>query len=69
MTAPTGGVVADVLVAKGQPVEAFEQIAVIEAMKVMTPVEAPRAGVVAKLFVTRGQRIEQGAEVAKLERE
>jgi len=67
VTAPTGGVIADVLVVEGQAVEANEQIAVIEAMKVMTPVETGRAGVVSKLMVTRGQRIEQGGEIARIE--
>ncbi len=67
ITAPTGGVVADLLVVEGQPVEAFEQIAVIEAMKVMTPIEAPRAGIVGRIFVTRGQRIEQGAKLVHIE--
>ena len=66
-TAPAGGVVAEVLVVEGQEVQAYEQIAIIEAMKVMTPVEAPWAGAVGKLFVVRGQRIEQGAEVAQIE--
>jgi biotin carboxyl carrier protein len=67
ISAPTGGVVADLLVAVGQEVEAYEPIAVIEAMKVMTPIEAPAAGRVAELFVERGQRIEQGAVIARVE--
>jgi biotin carboxyl carrier protein len=67
VTAPTGGVVADVFVTEGQIVEAYQQIAVIEAMKVMTPVEAPCAGRIEKLFITRGERIEQGAPVAEIE--
>jgi acetyl-CoA carboxylase biotin carboxyl carrier protein len=67
VTAPTGGVVADVFVTEGQIVEAFQQIAVIEAMKVMTPVEAPCAGRIEKLFITRGERIEQDAPVAEIE--
>ena len=66
VTAPNGGVIADVLVAEGQTVEAYDQIAVVEAMKVMTPVEAPCAGVVERLFVTKGMRIEQGAAIAQI---
>lgn len=65
-TAPNGGVVVEVLVLEGQQVDAFEQIAIIEAMKVMTPVESPRAGMVANLQVTKGQRIEQGAPIAQI---
>ena len=67
VTAPNGGVIADILVVEGQTVEAYEQIAIIEAMKVMTPVEAPCAGVVGSLFVSRGMRIEQGAAIAQIE--
>ena len=66
VTAPNGGVIADVLVAEGQKVEAYEQIAIIEAMKVMTPVEAPCAGVVERLFISKGMRIEQGAAIAQI---
>jgi biotin carboxyl carrier protein len=67
VTAPTSGVVLEVMVAEGQAVEAYQRIAVIEAMKVMTPVDAPFAGRVIKLMVGQGQRIEQGSPVAHVE--
>jgi biotin carboxyl carrier protein len=66
VAAPTGGVIADVLVVEGQTVEEFQPIAVIEAMKVMTPVESPRAGKVGALLVARGERVERGAIVAHI---
>jgi len=60
-------VVADLLVTVGQEVEVYQPVAVIEAMKVMTPIDALIAGRVAELFVERGQRIEQGAAIARIE--
>ena len=64
--APTGGVIADLLVEAGQAVDADQEIAVIEAMKVMTPVLAPCAGIVRELAAVRGQRIERGAAIAHI---
>ena len=66
VTTPTGGMVVDIFVEAGQVVEAFQPIAVVEAMKVMTTVEAPRPGRIEELFVTRGQRIEQGAPIGRV---
>jgi biotin carboxyl carrier protein len=67
IAAPTGGVVAELLVAVGQEVELYQPVAVVEAMKVMTPVDSPVAGLVAELFVERGQRVEQGTILARIE--
>lgn len=68
VSAPTGGVVVELAVSVGQAVEADQPIAVIEAMKVMTPVDAPYAGTVGKLFVTVGQRVEQGMAIAHVDK-
>lgn len=67
VVSPTGGTVVDILVAEGDAVAADQQIAIVEAMKVMTPIEAPCAGQIVKLFVTRGQRIDEGADIALVE--
>jgi biotin carboxyl carrier protein len=64
VSSPTGGVVADVFVTAGQMVEAYQQIAIVEAMKVMTVVEAPYSGRIETLFIVRGERIERGAAIA-----
>jgi len=66
VTAPTGGMVIDVFVEPGALVEAYQPIAVIEAMKVMTTVEAPCAGRVVQLGIERGQRVEPGALIAQV---
>ncbi|HLJ57148.1 MAG TPA: biotin/lipoyl-containing protein [Chthonomonadaceae bacterium] len=65
--APCGGIVADLVVAEGQIVDAGDPVAVIEAMKVMTPVDAPMAGAVRGLRAERGQRVEPGEELARIE--
>jgi biotin carboxyl carrier protein len=65
--APCGGIIADLMVTEGQAVEIGDPIAVIEAMKVMTPVDAPRAGAVRGLRAEHGQRVEQGDELARIE--
>ena len=44
VTSPASGVVADILVEVGQEVQADQQLAVVEAMKVMTPIESPLSG-------------------------
>lgn len=67
VTSPAAGVVVDVLVEVGQAVLVDQQLAVVEAMKVMTPIESPLSGRVRQVFVTRGQRIEEGAPVAQID--
>jgi biotin carboxyl carrier protein len=71
LTAPMTGVVADVLVAPGQAVEAYQPLAVVEAMKVLATLEAPFAGTVSAVLVAKGDRVEHGAtlvEIAPAER-
>lgn len=63
LTAPMVGVVADVLVAEGEHVEAYQPLAVVEAMKVMATLEAPFAGVVVKVHVQKGDRVGHGASI------
>ena len=66
LTAPMSGVVADVLVTVGQAVEARQPLVILEAMKVMTTLEAPFAGVVTALTVQQKQQIAQGALVVEI---
>ena len=68
LTAPMSGIVADVLVTVGQPVEARQPLVVLEAMKVMTTLEAPFAGTVTSLTVARKQQIGRGATVVEVKR-
>jgi glutaconyl-CoA/methylmalonyl-CoA decarboxylase subunit gamma len=57
VTSSLGGVVDSVLVTVGQPVNAGDKVAVIEAMKMKSPVLAARAGKVASINVKPGDTV------------
>lgn len=67
LEAPMPGVVADVLVKVGQEVEAYQPLAVVEAMKVMATLEAPFKGTVVKVGVEKGQRVGQGDLIVEVQ--
>ena len=60
------GVLADLLVTEGEMVTANQPLAVIEAMKVMTTLEAPFAGRIRKVYVQKAQRVEHDAPVVEV---
>lgn len=66
LMAPMTGLVAAVLAAEGQTVEAFQPLAVVEAMKVYATIEAPFAGTVQRVYVQKGERVAHGAPVIDL---
>lgn len=66
LAAPMGGVVADVLVAEGQTVDAYAPLVVVEAMKVYATIEAPFAGTVKSVSVKKGDRVELGQQMVDL---
>ena len=47
-------------IAEGDPVRAGQQVAIVEAMKLMIPITATREGVVAEFLVEDGAAIEHG---------
>ncbi|MGO9544709.1 MAG: biotin/lipoyl-containing protein [Rhodomicrobium sp.] len=61
-----GGVVDQVLVAIGQEVGAGDRVAVIEAMKMKTPMITQRAGKVAAILVKPGDSVETGQVLVEL---
>lgn len=67
LTAPMAGVLVDVLVKPGDVVEAYQVVAVIEAMKIMSRLEAGFAGVVRAVHFQKGQQITHGASVVEIE--
>jgi acetyl-CoA/propionyl-CoA carboxylase biotin carboxyl carrier protein len=67
VVAPLSGTVLEVLVEPGDEVEAGAPIAVIEAMKMETTLEAPFAGVVAETGVKAGEALSSGQLVARIE--
>jgi len=64
--APFGGSVWKLLVSQGDMVEAGETIAVIEAMKMESPLESPASGRVEALYIAERQAIEPGAAILAL---
>ena len=64
--APFGGSVWKLLVGPGDLVEAGETIAVIEAMKMESPLESPASGCVEALYIAERQAIEPGAPILAL---
>jgi acetyl-CoA carboxylase biotin carboxyl carrier protein len=74
VTAPTVGVFyrapepgAPPFVTEGDVVGAGQQVAIIEAMKLMIPVEADRAGRVVEVLVADGEPVEFGQPLVVLE--
>ena len=66
ITAPVSGQVRAVLAAEGQRVEAGATVAVIEAMKMETPLMARASGRISALSVTVGDQVRAGDVVARI---
>ncbi|RKT87564.1 acetyl-CoA/propionyl-CoA carboxylase, biotin carboxylase, biotin carboxyl carrier protein [Saccharopolyspora antimicrobica] len=66
VTAPMQGTIVKVSVTDGQQVEAGEQIAVLEAMKMENPVTAHKAGTVTGLSAQPGDSVSQGTTLCEL---
>ena len=64
--APFGGSVWKLLAKEGDRVEAGETIAVIEAMKMESPLESPASGMVVALYTKERQAVEPGAPMFAL---
>ncbi|MEO0698762.1 MAG: DUF2118 domain-containing protein, partial [Pseudomonadota bacterium] len=64
--APFGGSVWKLLVKEGDAVEEGQTIAVIEAMKMESPLESPASGTVVALYTKERQAIEPGAPMFAL---
>lgn len=60
------GVVKEVLVEVGQPVQAGQALLILEAMKMENEIRAPRAGLVAAVRVAAGEAVEKGASMISL---
>jgi len=60
VTAPMPGVISEVKVGVGDPVEAGTSLLVLEAMKMENEIYAPVGGVVSEVYVEAGQRVGRG---------
>ncbi len=66
IASPVTGSVWKVLVAVGDEVEAGQEVAVIESMKMEIPAEAESDGEVVEVLVTEGAPIEEGDPMIRL---
>ncbi|NYI85277.1 acetyl-CoA/propionyl-CoA carboxylase biotin carboxyl carrier protein [Saccharopolyspora hordei] len=66
VTAPMQGTIVKVSVTDGQQVEAGEQIAVLEAMKMENPVTAHKSGTVTGLSAQPGDSVSQGTTLCEI---
>lgn len=66
VVSPLNGVVVSVLVTIGQQVGQGESVAVVEAMKMKTPLSAARTGKVAAILVKPGDGVESGQVLLKI---
>ncbi len=62
--APMPGKVVRILVRTGDPIEAGQGIAIVEAMKMQNEVRSPKTGRVERLFVVEGQTVNAGDALA-----
>ena len=65
--APFGGILWSWSVAEGAHVSAGDTIAIIEAMKMESPVHAPLSGTIRKLYASERQAITPGAPLLAVE--
>lgn len=64
--APMSGVLVELLVAQGQQVSGGETVAVIEAMKMKTPIVVEAGGTIASIDVTVGDGVQVGQTILTL---
>jgi len=66
LLSPMTGLLQEVYVSRGDPVQAGDVLMVIEAMKMSNELRALRSGRVQEVYVSRGQRVEQGSALLLL---
>ena len=67
LAAPMHGLVVDVPVHEGDPVEKGQTLMVLESMKMQMQLRSPRQGKVAKVTVQPGSQVEKGALLVQFE--
>ena len=65
--APLAGKIVKMLIEVGSEVEEDEEILIIEAMKMETPIFAPCDGKVTKIIKKEGDEIEEDDQIATIE--
>ena len=67
IVSPLGGNVVAINVKVGQEVKEGEQVAVLEAMKMNTFINAPKAGKVTEVLVAIGAAVQEGQALIRIE--
>lgn len=63
VTSPLPGVIVDIKVQTGDSINAGQEVAVLEAMKMENSIEAPCSGIVADIEVSKGDSVLEGAVI------
>ena len=66
VVSPLGGNLVAINVKVGQEVKEGEQVAVLEAMKMNTSINAPSSGKVAEVLVTAGTAVQEGQVLIRI---
>jgi pyruvate carboxylase len=64
---PFNGTVAEISVAEGQEVLVGDRVAVMEAMKMQTPILAGMAGIVTSIHAKKGDQLKPGSKMLKID--
>ena len=66
ITSPMPGLVFNIVVSVGQQVAKDQELVVLEAMKMESPIHAPSAGTVASILVKEGDAVSEGQVLIQL---
>ncbi|MGI5846672.1 MAG: biotin/lipoyl-containing protein [Candidatus Cryptobacteroides sp.] len=66
VVSPLPGVIIEVSVKVGDPVNAGQKVAVIEAMKMENEIQAPEAGTVTAVIANKGDSVLEGDPIVKI---
>ena len=66
ITSPMPGLVFKIVVSVGQQVAKDQELVVLEAMKMESPIHAPSAGTVASILVKEGDAVSEGQVLIQL---
>ena len=67
ITAPLPGLVLRISVEEGSTVEEGDEVMVLEAMKMESPITAKKTGIVAKINVSQGDQVTAGQELFSIQ--
>jgi len=67
LSASIPAVVADILVKIGDPVKKWEQLILLESMKMILAIQAPHDGTVREIFCAKGEAVKPGIQLIEIE--